>query len=124
MARPRAGEWLLDEIAGWRAVGVDSVVSLLEGTEVRELGLGEEAGCCEASGIEFTSFPIRDRGVPISITAIRALVDGLASKLKAGSSIATVCPWCEAGMRAASAARAARDPTRHQYTSKSLPITN
>lgn len=91
MARPRAGEWLLDEIAGWRGAGIDSVVSLLEGTEVRELGLGEEAGCCETSGIEFTSFPIRDRGVPTSSPATRALVDGLVLKLRAGSGIAIHC---------------------------------
>lgn len=34
MARPRAGEWLEDEIAGWRAQSVDIVVSLLEPAEI------------------------------------------------------------------------------------------
>ena len=29
MARPRAGDWLEDEISGWRAQGVEIVVSLL-----------------------------------------------------------------------------------------------
>jgi hypothetical protein len=28
--RPRAGDWLDDEIAAWRAEGIDLVVSLLE----------------------------------------------------------------------------------------------
>ena len=38
MARPRAGEWLGDEISGWRAEGIDTVISLLEQEEVSELG--------------------------------------------------------------------------------------
>jgi hypothetical protein len=33
-ARPRAGDWLVDEVAAWRAAGIDLVVSLLE-PEVR-----------------------------------------------------------------------------------------
>jgi hypothetical protein len=30
MARPRAGDWLDGEIAGWRAQGIGVIVSLLE----------------------------------------------------------------------------------------------
>jgi hypothetical protein len=48
MPRPRAGDWLADEVAGWRAEGVDLVVSLLEPHEVAELGLGDEADLCGA----------------------------------------------------------------------------
>src|SRR5713101_2898754 len=36
MARPRAGDWLADEIAGWRAAGIDIVVNLLEPAEIAE----------------------------------------------------------------------------------------
>jgi hypothetical protein len=39
MPRPRA-DWLDDEIRGWRAQGVDIVVSLLDSEETKELGLG------------------------------------------------------------------------------------
>ena len=46
MPRPRAGDWLDDEVAGWRAEGIDVIVSLLEAGEVRELGLRREAGLC------------------------------------------------------------------------------
>src|SRR5438477_7668874 len=42
MARPRAGEWLEDEVAHWRAVGVDTVVCLLEPAEIAELALADE----------------------------------------------------------------------------------
>lgn len=91
MARPRAGEWLLDEIAGWRREGVGVVVSLLEPSESKELDLDDEATACVNVGIEFISFPIRDRGVPQSIPDASTLIDLLAEKLKAGASIAIHC---------------------------------
>jgi hypothetical protein len=43
MPRPRAGEWLDDEIIGWQMEGNDTVVSLLELPEISELGLEREA---------------------------------------------------------------------------------
>lgn len=64
MARPRAGDWLEDEIAHWKHSGVGIVVSLLEREEIDDLGLGMEASLCEESGIEYLSFPIPDRGLP------------------------------------------------------------
>lgn len=91
MARPRAGEWLRDEIDGWRTAGIEIVVSLLETSEVHELQLADEASCCRASGIEFISFPIRDRGGPTSRPMARELIDSLVSRLHAGSSIAIHC---------------------------------
>jgi len=64
MARPRAGDWLDDEVTHWRVEGVGLVVSLLEPDETRELGLAGEADACCAQGIDFLNFPIPDRGVP------------------------------------------------------------
>jgi len=64
MARPRAGDWLADEIDNWRRHGIGLVVSLLERDEVEELGLQDEASFCAHRSIEFISFPIPDRGVP------------------------------------------------------------
>lgn len=64
MARPRAGDWLEDEIAHWRHSGVGIVVSLLEREEVEDLELQREASLCTESGIAFHSFPIPDRGLP------------------------------------------------------------
>jgi protein-tyrosine phosphatase len=64
MARPRAGDWLEDEIAHWRRSGVGIVVSLLEREEVEDLELQREAALCVENGIEFRSFPIPDRGLP------------------------------------------------------------
>jgi len=64
MPRPRAGDWLADEVTLWRQDGVDAVVSLLEAEEVEALELVDEAGHCRACGIAFISFPIPDRSVP------------------------------------------------------------
>lgn len=71
MARPRAGDWLDDEIAHWKRSGVERVVSLLESDEIEDLGLGREAARCGESGILFLSFPIPDRGVPGADDAMR-----------------------------------------------------
>ena len=91
MARPRSGDWLEDEISGWRDTGVGTVVSLLEPQEVRELGLSDEAGLCEAHGIEFLSFPIKDRGEPTSIAKTVALVSDLVTRVQRGVAVAVHC---------------------------------
>ena len=64
MPRPRSGEWLNDEIAGYQRMGVQTVVSLLESHEARELDLADEESLCRAANLQFLSFPIADRGVP------------------------------------------------------------
>jgi protein-tyrosine phosphatase len=89
--RPRGGDWVADEVAAWRKSGIDVVVSLLTPDEVAEFDLHAEAGWCEAFGIEFISFPIPDRGVPVSPQAVAALVDKLDEALGAGRQIAVHC---------------------------------
>ena len=64
MARPRAGDWLVDEVRALRAAGVDLVVSLLTDDEVQELELEGEAEACTVAALRFQSFPIPDRSVP------------------------------------------------------------
>ena len=91
MARPRAGDWLADEVAGWRADGIDVVVSLLEPDEIAELGLDREAGLCRRQGIEFMSFAIPDRGVPASLREATALARLLARRVGDGKAIAVHC---------------------------------
>lgn len=91
MPRPRAGDWLGDEISGWARADIGTVVSLLEPNEVRELGLVEERALCETHGIEFLSFPIPDRGTPASMRETAVLVDGLAGHLGRGTSVAVHC---------------------------------
>jgi hypothetical protein len=89
--RPRAGDWLNDEIAGWRAEGIDLVVSLLEPEEVAELDLRGEASVCDEHAIEFVSFPVPDRGVPSSRLAVSALARLLALRVSQGGTAAIHC---------------------------------
>ena len=91
MARPRAGDWLDDEIAGWRSEGVDIVVSLLEAEEIDELGLRAEADLCRAQAMAFIAFPIADCGVPASMQETAFLAQSLARNLSEGKAVAIHC---------------------------------
>ena len=91
MARPRAGDWLEDEIGHWRASGVNAVVSLLETEEVSDLSLQRERALCEQHGIDFLSFPIVDRGVPGSMRETRALAETLLGRIAKGQGVAIHC---------------------------------
>ena len=91
MPRPRAGDWLADEIGAWRGAGLDTVLSLLEPAEVSELGLGSEPALCLSCGIEFLSFPIPDRGVPASAAAFDSFIAPLVKRLRDGASLGVHC---------------------------------
>jgi hypothetical protein len=91
MARPRAGDWLDDEIAGWRAAGIDIVVSLLVPAEIAELGLDRESALCREHGMELISFPVPDRGVPPSEGEAAALARDLAARVAQGKAVAVHC---------------------------------
>jgi len=91
MPRPRAGEWLEEEAASWRRQGLDVVVSLLEDTEVAELGLDAEPQMCESSGLRFVRFPLPDRGVPTSAQEVSELVSALSSELREGHGVGIHC---------------------------------
>ena len=88
MARPRAGDWLEDEIVHWKLSGVEIVVSLLERDEIDDLGLEAEAALCEQRGIQYLSFPIPDRGVPVDMADAMRFAADVASQ---GKSTAIHC---------------------------------
>ncbi len=67
------------------------VVSLLEPEEEAQLILKDEAAAAAESGIEFSSFPIPDRGVPSSREAVATLASGIADALAAGRNVAVHC---------------------------------
>ena len=60
-ARPRGGDWLEDEVAGWHREGIGAIVSLLKPEEGCELGLENEGREAQAQGLQFISLPIEDR---------------------------------------------------------------
>src|SRR5436190_21579522 len=80
-SRPRGGDWLEDEIAGWRSAGVDVVACLLTPEEVDDLQLTREASLAAAESIAFHSLPIPDRDVPFSESAVVVFARHLAEEL-------------------------------------------
>lgn len=91
MPRPRAGDWLADEILSWRQQGMDTIVSLLEESEVTELGLEEEKQECDCAGLRFISVPIPDRDVPSSENEVSDLVRALVAEMRTGKGIGIHC---------------------------------
>lgn len=103
-ARPRGGDWLESELFGWRSLGIDVLVSLLESSEERELDLAPEADLARGIGVDFISFPIPDRSIPSTSSNAFRLVDQLKMQLESGRSIVIHCRQGvgRAGMIAAS----------------------
>lgn len=89
--RPRGGDWLEDEALAMKRAGVDILVSMLQRDETCELGLTKEADACRLAGIQFESFPIRDREVPSSVSLFFEFIERLRAELHAGRSVAVHC---------------------------------
>jgi protein-tyrosine phosphatase len=90
MARPRAGDWLADEMVALRSSGVDVLVSALTDAELREVDLLAEPGEARAAGLEFVSVPIADRGVP-DPAAVLPELRRLAGRVRDGAHVVTHC---------------------------------
>ena len=90
-ARPRGGEWLEDEVEGWREQGVDVLVSLLTPSENEELGLKDEGRVTKAKGLRFNSFPIEDRNVPRSAAKLQEFAAQLGADIQQGRNVAVHC---------------------------------
>jgi protein-tyrosine phosphatase len=91
MARPRGGDWLLDEIKALRNVGVDVLVSLLTSSEVGEFDLANEATFCHDQRISYLSFPIIDRSVPPFSASTFIFLDRLKVHLAEGRHVTLHC---------------------------------
>jgi len=91
MPRPRAGDWLFDEINGLKEEGIDILVSLLTADEIYELDLTEEKAICQSMGIEFISFPIPDRDVPSSISETIKISQSLLGQITNGKKVTIHC---------------------------------
>jgi protein-tyrosine phosphatase len=91
LRRPAAGAALPTAIVDWLAVGIDTVLCLLEESEVRRLGLEGEGEACRQAGLEFMAFPIPDFGVPASVARLAPILREIGSKLRAGASVGVHC---------------------------------
>jgi protein-tyrosine phosphatase len=90
-ARPRGGDWLEDEMSGWRGAGVDTVLSLLTPEEEHDLDLAHEASEVAKHGMAFESFPIPDLKVPASEASLAKALDKLDAALAAGRNVVVHC---------------------------------
>ncbi len=91
MPRPRAGEWLADELASLKSSGIDVVASLLTDDEVAELDLHHEPKLCREIGLTFVSHPIVDRNVPKSSDDFLAFTDQIQAYLSDDGGVAVHC---------------------------------
>lgn len=91
LRRPRSDDALDDVVVEWLAVGIDTVVSLLTDSEVRDLDLGREAEASREAGLTFVEFPIADFGVPASAARIAPVVQRIVATLRHGGSVGIHC---------------------------------
>jgi protein-tyrosine phosphatase len=90
MAKPRAGDWIDDEMNGLADLGVDVVVSLLTDAEVAELDLEREDAAARSAGLTFLRLPIADRGLP-ERDALESLVSALVAARGRGEHVVIHC---------------------------------
>lgn len=90
-ARPRGHDWLEDEIKAFAHKDILHLVSLLEETEIRQLGLQQEEYWCQQYHIQYYSFPIIDRGVPSSSIEFMKLSQHLAHLIDQGHTVLIHC---------------------------------
>jgi protein-tyrosine phosphatase len=94
VARPRGDDWLEDDLAALKREGIDVVVSLLTESEAEELGLGRERGISEAIGMQFVSYPIPDRTIPMDKHSFQEFILSLEKLIKSGLSVGVHCRGC------------------------------
>jgi len=89
MPKP-SGEWLTEDLAHFKNIGIDHIVSLLWQDEIRELSLENQPSLCSTIGVKFTNFPIVDRGLP-EIAGFTSMAKAVFAELSVGKSIAIHC---------------------------------
>lgn len=91
MAKPVSGEWIEDEFQNISNFGINQIVSLLEVSESRDVGLQDEKLLSEKNGMQFTSFPIKDRGLPESVLKYTELTKNLYHQIAGGKNTVIHC---------------------------------
>jgi protein-tyrosine phosphatase len=92
--RPRGKQSLDDDLRALRAAGIDTVVSLLEPYEAKDLGLDREADAAELAGLRFLNFPIPDRSLPANLENFTTLLANLEAQIAKGRKIGIHCRMC------------------------------
>ena len=95
MARPSLEADAAASIINIARLGIQQVVSLLEPSESRNLGLDSEREQIKAHAMDFISFPIPDMGLPPSVEDFAQLSKKLFSQVSAG---VNTLIHCQAGI--------------------------
>lgn len=90
-ARPKGGDWLADEVTGWKSLSVNIVLSLLTIQEEQELDIRGEGAAVRAQGLQFLSFPIPDMQVPASESELASELEVVDRALNAGKNVLVHC---------------------------------
>jgi protein-tyrosine phosphatase len=88
---PHGEGWLESELLQMKNEGIHTLVSLLEKTEAKWLGLAKEGRVAKRVGLQFISHPIRDAHVPPNTATFRSFVAKLANRMRAGERIGVHC---------------------------------
>ncbi len=116
MARPRGGDWLMDDLMSLKMRKVATLVCLMDKDEMYELDLQEEANTCREIGMEFIHFPVPDFGLPSNEPAAKKLVSQLGELVENGKKVAV---HCRMGIGRSSMIAAATLVTIGKHTSES-----
>jgi protein-tyrosine phosphatase len=91
MAKPASGEWIEDEFSGISREGIKQIVSLLEKHEEYEVGLQNEKALAEKNGMEYLSYPIKDRGLPSSASKFGEFTKSIYHQIAGGKNTVIHC---------------------------------
>lgn len=90
VGRPRAGHWLADDLAAFRAAGIDVLVSALHADEVRATWLEREGALAVAAGLRFVRLPLPNM-LPPDREAVLPGLRELAADVRDGAHLAVHC---------------------------------
>jgi protein-tyrosine phosphatase len=91
MQRPAGHGFLPAEIKELRRIEVHTLVSVLEASENKKLGLEHEGQLSKEAGITFYQFPIPDRSIPEDFSKGLSMVKTIADELRAGKNVLIHC---------------------------------
>lgn len=90
-AKPRGGDWLLQEMEYLRNQNVTTLVSLLTHSELVECSLMDEASIAQDVDLNYISFPIDDRSVPSNRNSFDSLIKRLYTELQKSQNVVVHC---------------------------------
>ena len=91
MPRPDTQQNPAAVFAAIAALGTTHLVSLLEASEAKELGLSEESNWCSEHNMIFMHQPIKDFTLPVDVTAFLASMASVHALARQGANVVIHC---------------------------------